>query len=509
MKNLFKKIGALLVAAVMVLSMCTAVFADVDSGLITVNNLDAQTTIRYLQIITPDQTTETGWAFADGVLGEFQKVVAFKNLDEQKILWKLIKYANKNADVPEGIEAATVADFQAAMVNVEENLGTSYTNEDVSNNEITAKKAGVYAIKAEDSANYVYSPMAAFVSFETYTTEPTALRKDVTVNAKRTTIKIDKKSSETDDVVEINKEVEYTVTTNVPYIADDIVDDRVVYNITDEITGAQYKAKNSKLEVTVTVGEGDNAPTKTYTVEVVSTENGQKFVLNLKDIAKDRKNANKSLVIKYKAIVTSEKVENTVTPNDGKHTFTPETNTLYTGKITMTKTDDKEKPVALANAGFVIYREETTEVEGKEITKTYYAIVEEDATKEDNNEYVVKRWTESLEEAKADTNLIMTDSNGKAVVRGLDDSYIYNFKEIKAPEGYSVNTRDSVATWADAGNNTTAKDREGTASMSDTKLNSLPSTGGMGTYLFTIIGVVVMAGAAGAFFISRRKGSEE
>lgn len=28
MKNLFKKIGALLMAAVMVLSMCTAVFAD-------------------------------------------------------------------------------------------------------------------------------------------------------------------------------------------------------------------------------------------------------------------------------------------------------------------------------------------------------------------------------------------------------------------------------------------------------------------------------------------------
>ena len=45
--------------------------------------------------------------------------------------------------------------------------------------------------------------------------------------------------------------------------------------------------------------------------------------------------------------------------------------------------------------------------------------------------------------------------------------------------------------------------------MIDSKLSSLPSTGGMGTYLFTIIGVVVMAGAAGAFFISRRKGSEE
>ena len=45
--------------------------------------------------------------------------------------------------------------------------------------------------------------------------------------------------------------------------------------------------------------------------------------------------------------------------------------------------------------------------------------------------------------------------------------------------------------------------------IQNTKLGTLPSTGGMGTYLFTIIGVVVMAGAAGAFFISRRKGSEE
>ena len=39
MKNLFKKIGALLVAAVMVLSMCTAVFAATkDTATITVTN---------------------------------------------------------------------------------------------------------------------------------------------------------------------------------------------------------------------------------------------------------------------------------------------------------------------------------------------------------------------------------------------------------------------------------------------------------------------------------------
>lgn len=48
MKNLFKKIGALLVAAVMVLSMCTAAFAAVKEATIIVNNLDAKATISYL-----------------------------------------------------------------------------------------------------------------------------------------------------------------------------------------------------------------------------------------------------------------------------------------------------------------------------------------------------------------------------------------------------------------------------------------------------------------------------
>ena len=42
----------------------------------------------------------------------------------------------------------------------------------------------------------------------------------------------------------------------------------------------------------------------------------------------------------------------------------------------------------------------------------------------------------------------------------------------------------------------------------NTTLSQLPSTGGMGTYLFTIVGVVLMACAAGAFFMSRRKTQE-
>lgn len=494
MKNLFKKIGALLVAAVMVLSMCTAAFAAVKSATITVNNLDTNATISYLEIIVPDQTTETGWAFANGAADKFKEV--FSGLSDQQIIWKLIKYADGNAEVPTGLTPATATDFQTAMSKVETDLGNSY--KPVSGNTITATTAGVYAIKATttDDANYVYSPMAAFVSFKTYTDVPTELENE-TVNAKRTTIKIEKSSNETDGVVEINKEVTYTVKTNVPYISDAVANDDVNYTITDTIDGAVYSVNDEgKLVVSVKIGTAEPVD---RVVNVTENAEGKKqFVLDLSDVARVRTNANAEVVITYNAIVKSEVVNNSVEPNDGTHQFTPKTNTLYTGKITMTKTDDgnKEK-VRLANAGFVIYRVDSA--------KTYYALVSKDIEKT-NNEYVVTGWTENFDTAKADGNLIITDTNGEAVVRGLDDSYTYNFKEIKAPEGYSVNTTDSVATW---GTNQTAANRTGTATMSDTKLNSLPSTGGMGTYLFTIIGVVVMAGAAGAFFISRKKGSEE
>lgn len=494
MKNLFKKIGALLVAAVMVLSMCTAAFAAVKSATITVNNLDTNATISYLEIIVPDQTTETGWAFANGAADKFKEV--FSGLSDQQIIWKLIKYADGNAEVPTGLTPATATDFQTAMSKVETDLGNSY--KPVSGNTITATTAGVYAIKATttDDANYVYSPMAAFVSFKTYTDVPTELENE-TVNAKRTTIKIEKSSNETDGVVEINKEVTYTVKTNVPYISDAVANDDVHYTITDTIDGAVYSV-NDEGKLVVSVKIGTAAPVDRVVNVTENAEGKKRFVLDLSDVARVRTNANAEVVITYNAIVKSEVVNNSVEPNDGTHQFTPKTNTLYTGKITMTKTDDgnKEK-VGLANAGFVIYRVDSA--------KTYYALVSKD-TEKTNNEYVVTGWTENFDTAKADGNLIITDTNGEAVVRGLDDSYTYNFKEIKAPEGYSVNTTDSVATW---GTNQTAANRTGTATMSDTKLNSLPSTGGMGTYLFTIIGVVVMAGAAGAFFISRRKGSEE
>lgn len=61
MKNLFKKIGALLVAAVMVLSMCTAVFADGNANVvIKLKDFENAQKVEYMQIIQKDESTTSG-----------------------------------------------------------------------------------------------------------------------------------------------------------------------------------------------------------------------------------------------------------------------------------------------------------------------------------------------------------------------------------------------------------------------------------------------------------------
>ena len=164
------------------------------------------------------------------------------------------------------------------------------------------------------------------------------------------------------------------------------------------------------------------------------------------------------------------------------------TDTLYTGTVTLTKTGEKD--AKLANAEFVLVRTEGN--------TTKYAV----ATKADDKaEYTVTSWVDNQDEA----TILTTDANGNIVVKGLDDSMTYSFKETKAPEGYSINETNANVTWSAEGNGKKAETRTGAASMTDTKLSALPSTGGMGTTLFTIAGCAIMVAAAGFFFASRKR----
>lgn len=494
MKNLFKKIGALLVAAVMVLSMCTAVFADGTSpqAQIKIKNAGTNARFDYLQVIVPDTQKETGWAFAtDAIAGKYK--TAFSEKNDQTIIKKMIVLESDNTKYKGTVTAATTQQIENALEAVLGDSSIMGAATKTATAPITVTNAGVYAIKGAE-AGYAYSAMAAYIAFKDYNTAtgvPSQLN-DKEIEAKKTPTTIEKTSDDDNKVVEIGRQVTYTVTGTVPYLPST---QGRFYKIKDTIIGASYNvetegAHRGELKVTVTLG--NDVSEKYVTVA------GNSFELDLSEFVATNANANKTITITYGATVTDTKVGNKVVAGDGQNwseqNYGSKTEELFTGQISINKTGESNE--VLEGAGFKVYKEETE----NDVTVKKYA-------KFDTNNKLAG-WTTD----EAEATEITTDASGTATIYGLDLG-TYKFKEVTAPSGYSINTNDVSGTIAlqtgkekaESANDIVATN----ASMSDTKLNSLPSTGGMGTYLFTIIGVVVMAGAAGAFFISRRKGSEE
>ena len=90
MKKL-KKLFAVMLSLIMVLAMGITSFADTNtnSATIKLTNFDDANSLKYMQIIEPDQAQPTGWKFSNNVAENAFKT-ATGLTDAQTILWKMI-----------------------------------------------------------------------------------------------------------------------------------------------------------------------------------------------------------------------------------------------------------------------------------------------------------------------------------------------------------------------------------------------------------------------------------
>ena len=399
---------------------------------------------------------------------------------QQEVIWGLIKFQDPKVVLPTGVTAkqVTAANIDLALSKVAALTGFKALTDKT---KIEVSEAGIYAIKAEEEG-YTYKTATAYVGFG----EPYPALSGTEVIAKKSSTSVDKTTEDADHVVAIGDIVTYKIEAYVPFIDAANAENRT-FTITDKITGADYYLTGPNAVNSVTM-EGKDGQVG----EIVVNDKGNGFIVDLGELVADTANPNagKKITVTYTVKVNETTVENKA----GSHAAGVDYGgnnvpvKLFTGELVLMKYGDGDVNKALEGAEFVLYKD------GEEVPLTF---VKEEKT----GKYKYAPDTEG-----ADSKLV-TDANGYIDVEGLDVGS-YHFEETKAPKGYSINTDGKTLTLTVDGEVATAKlYNEG--GLNDTKLNSLPSTGGMGTYLFTIIGVVVMAGAAGAFFISRRKGSEE
>lgn len=463
MKNLFKKIGALLVAAVMVLSMCTAVFADKVEGEykanITVTNLaaDVDTTLNVYNII-------------------------YLDVENGNQTWKVVDWAKKYVSEDSKSGAFTIIDSDGLKnaADKQENVDFTATESETSHT-FENLPIGAYVIRAFDSKG-TYSLMVA----NTYKDNDIYMASEpASVVAKMEKYNVTKAAG--DKFVHRGQSVDFTVTTQMASKTNANNEKLTTFKVIDTSTG--LKADSFVLKSVKIAGE-----TKTVDKSKVTTvsDNGTvTYTVDLSDFIADTA-AGTTIEVKYSAIVENDHTyNNSATVNSNTVSYVPGIVNGYTGNVTLSKVDTNGK--TLNGAEFQLLKVPSAEKEGAEATKTPVKVV-----KVSDGVYKV-----ALDREEGATDILVA-TNGTLKVTGLDEGN-YEFKETKAPTGYKVNSENKAFTM-------NADEKEVTVDAGEfvnTKLSSLPSTGGMGTYLFTIIGVVVMAGAAGAFFISRRKGSEE
>lgn len=501
-----KKLMAMLMAVVMTLGMSVTAFAAIKTNAtITViddseNPLELYVedtkedgvNLSYAQVIVPDRKTTTGWAFVGNTSSDNEKNLTITNAFIEA--FKTDNNAPSDQDVINTLIGSTKDRNNIATSNttqiadaLSKIAASNITFTTVTTNPFTVNSAGVYVIKASQTG-YTYNTMAAYVGFGKVTIEGSDEAEDITyeypslvdvqITAKRAPETITKSTTDEDKLSSVDSIVTYTIEAYVPFI--DPNDENKYFGITDSIYGAEYYLTGDNSVAEVKMGDDVIADADDFIVVDGS------FDIDLSDlITDDNADAGKKITVIYTAKVNGETVRNTSASHVGNNHHDSDPVEIYTGRIVLTKTDEDDD-TKLAGAGFEVRK---NDVNAEPLTFTELG----------DGDYIY--------DAEGAVTEVFTGTAGTLTIRGLDIG-TYLFKETTAPEGYHIANNllgyDAEAT-IEVENGVATAIIEDTTELTNTKLASLPSTGGIGTTIFTIGGCVIMVTAAGLYFATRKK----
>ena len=296
---------------------------------------------------------------------------------------------------------------------------------------------------------------------------------------------------------------------------------------------ADFGAKN--LTVTIDKKPVTLGPDDTVTVNAITAadkagteyDGGKKIEIMFKDLKATAKaagvdlTASSEVTVEYTAKVNEQAViggkgnpnkslvvyQKDVTDGDGLGETPEDEVWAFTYQLDTTKVDSANPETKLKDAQFRLYNSDKTK----------------SAEIKDNK---IVKWVDG----DAGT-VITTPEGGVFNIAGLDADTYY-LKEIKAPAGYNLPTGDDAYfKFVIAANLTVGDDGKGKIesltitpgkgqatdgdiptgkvemNITNTSGSTLPETGGIGTAIFTVVGLLVMAGAAGAFVWRRKQNS--
>lgn len=302
---------------------------------------------------------------------------------------------------------------------------------------------------------------------------------DVTAYAKSEDHTITKEQS--DDFQQIGSTVNYTINTTFPLSKDTEGNTLSQFTITDEPTGLEIDEDTVK----VYVGGTDSSHEVTDDVDVSIDDVTGNLTVDFASLLTAGHDG-KDVVITYTATVTDTEYNNNASANSNTVEYDGDSVEGKTGSIMLTKVDAEDR-VSLMGAEFEVYDCGVGNWDPEQPGTPMNLFYDEE----------IGAYRPALTDETPVTQ-IETDSNGRLAIVGLDEGY-YHFEEVVAPDGYSINEDGETVQVVD-GNATTVE-----FDFANTKLASLPSTGGIGTTIFTIGGCAIMVTAAGLYFATRKK----